>query len=230
MPRGGRITIRTRRRDHGVELSVTDTGEGMPADVQSRIFEPFFTTRSPERAGLGLSVVHGIVGRHHGRIDVQSEEGKGTTVTLVLPEARTNQPGAWALPSSSSVAARKTATILVIEDEDHLRRMLVDTLTGIGHTVEAAANGLDGLARFQRGTFDLVITDLSMPECSGLDVSRAVKKMSPETPVIMITGWGDVMNPERMGDSGVDLMLVKPFKMDRVLSLVDEALDLRYPR
>ncbi len=108
--------------------------------------------------------------------------------------------------------------------------MLVDTLTGIGHTVEAAANGLDGLARFQRGAFDLVITDLSMPECSGLDVSRAVKKMSPRTPVIMITGWGDVMNPERMGDSGVDLMLVKPFKMDRVLSLVDEALDLRHSR
>jgi signal transduction histidine kinase/ActR/RegA family two-component response regulator len=228
MPRGGRITIRTRRRDHGVELAVTDTGEGMAAEVQSRVFDPFFTTRSPERAGLGLSVVHGIVGRHHGRIDVHSEEGRGTTVTLVLPEARASQEDARALPPATVSRTGTRGRVLVIEDEDHLRRMLADALTSAGHTVEAAANGLDGLARFQRSPFELVITDLSMPECSGLDVSRAVKRMSPKTPVIMITGWGDVMNPERMADSGVDLMLVKPFKIDRALDLVDEALARRH--
>jgi signal transduction histidine kinase len=228
MPRGGRITIRTRRRDRMVELSVGDTGEGMSLDVRSRIFDPFFTTRSPQRAGLGLSVVQGIVGRHHGRIDVHSEEGQGTTVTLLLEESRPPSES-WAMPSVPA-ARRVTGSVLVIEDEEHLRRMLLDTLASVGHTVEGAANGLEGLARFQRGTFDVVVTDLSMPECSGLDVTRAVKKMSPGTPVVMITGWGDVMNPDRIGDTGVDLMLVKPFKMERVLSVLDDALALRSSR
>ena len=228
MARGGRITIRTCRRDPWVELTVSDTGDGMPRDVQSRIFDPFFTTRSPQRAGLGLSVVHGIIGRHRGRIEVRSEEGRGTTLTLVLPEAPAAS-GAYSMPSAPA-GRRATGTVLVIEDEEHLRRMLLETLAGAGHSVEGAANGLEGLARFQRGAFDVVITDLSMPECSGLDVARAVKKMRPETPVVMITGWGDVMNPERMGDSGVDLMLVKPFKMERVVAVLDDALALRSSR
>jgi signal transduction histidine kinase len=229
MPRGGRITIRTRRRDHTVELAVGDTGEGMSAEVRGRMFDPFFTTRSPERVGLGLSVVHGIVGRHHGRIDVESEEGRGTSVTLVLPEARASQHDVWTLPPAPAEPRPGVARVLVVEDEEHLRGMLVEALAGVGHTVDTAVNGLDGLARFQRGLYDLVITDLSMPECSGLDVSRAVKRMSPRTPVIMITGWGDVMQPERMSDSGVDLLLVKPFKIDRALELVDEALGRRFP-
>ncbi len=228
MPRGGRITIRTRRREGTVELSLADTGEGMSSDALSRIFDPFFTTRSPQRAGLGLSVVQGVVGRHRGRIEVRSEEGQGTTVTVSLQESRL-PPEAWALPSSPA-GRRATGAVLVIEDEEHLRRMLLDTLAAAGHTVEGAGNGLEGLARFQRGTFDVVVTDLSMPECSGLDVTRAVKKMSPGTPVVMITGWGDVMNADRMSDSGVDLMLVKPFKMERVLGVVDDALALRSSR
>ena len=144
-----------------------------------------------------------------------------------LPEARTPAP-VWSLPSPAPTRPAETGTILVIEDEEHLRRMLLDTLAAAGHTVEGAANGLEGLARFQRGTFDVVVTDLSMPECSGLDVTRAVKKMSPTTPVVMITGWGDVMSPERMGSSGVDLVLVKPFKMERVMSVLADALALRH--
>jgi signal transduction histidine kinase len=87
MPRGGRITIRTRKYGRTVSLSIIDTGEGMSREVQDRMFEPFFTTRSPERIGLGLSEVQGIVARHHGQIDAQSEVGRGTSMTLVLPEA-----------------------------------------------------------------------------------------------------------------------------------------------
>jgi signal transduction histidine kinase/CheY-like chemotaxis protein len=227
MPVGGRLVISTRRRDHAVELSVSDTGEGMSADVRARIFDPFFTTRSPQRAGLGLSVVHGIVGRHQGRIDVQSEVGRGTTITLVLPEALPRPLGARTLPAPVARQPLRTGQILVIEDEEHLRWMLVDALVNAGHAAKSAANGLDGLALFQQDTFDVVITDLSMPERSGLDVARAVKQLDPKVPVIMITGWGDVVSPERIGDSGVDLMLNKPFKMDRVLGVVDQALGLR---
>ena len=106
MPLGGRLVIQTRRRDQAVELSVRDTGEGMSADVRARIFDPFFTTRSPQRAGLGLSVVHGIVGRHQGRIDVQSEVGRGTTISLALPEAHPRPTGARTLPAPSAALRR----------------------------------------------------------------------------------------------------------------------------
>ncbi len=237
MPNGGRLLFSTRRRPHAVELVVTDTGVGMPEEVRRRAFEPFFTTRSPQRTGLGLSVVHGIVARHRGSIEIESEEGRGTTVRISLPTATAvgSAPGPSAAPTpSASVPRGETApgaaTILVIEDEDRLRRMLVDILARAGHSVEAARDGLDGLARFQGGRFDLVVTDLSMPECSGLEVAGGVKKISPATPVILITGWGDLLDPVRIEQAGVDLIIVKPFRVDRVLTVVADALRLRRPR
>lgn len=226
MPHGGRLSFSTRRRSHAVELVVTDTGVGMPEEVRRRVFEPFFTTRSPQRTGLGLSVVHGIVARHRGSIEIESEEGRGTTVRITLPT--TPSAGALSAPSTGppGEAASGAATILVIEDEDRLRRMLVEILTQAGHSVEAAPDGLDGLARFQGGRFDLVVTDLSMPECSGLEVARGVKKLSPGTPVVLITGWGDLLDPARIEEAGVDLMIVKPFRVERVLTVVADALRL----
>lgn len=238
MPNGGRLLFSTRRRPHAVELVVTDTGGGMPEEVRRRVFEPFFTTRSPQRTGLGLSVVHGIVARHRGSIEIESQEGHGTTVRISLPTTAAagtvpapspGPPGeapAPTHPRSGHPAWGPAATILVIEDEDRLRRMLVDMLTRAGHSVEAARDGLDGLARFQGGRFDLVVTDLSMPECSGLEVARGVKKMSPATPVVLITGWGDLLDPARIEEAGVDLMIVKPFRVERVLTVVADALRL----
>jgi len=113
------------------------------------------------------------------------------------------------------------------QDEEQIRTMLVDALSGAGHKVESATDGLTGLARFQGGRFDVVLTDLSLPECSGLDVARSVKRMHPETPVVLITGWGHLLNPERLRESGIDLMLVKPFRLERLLSVLGDALRLR---
>lgn len=243
MPRGGRLGVTLRRVDAGVELHVSDGGEGMPEDVRRRIFDPFFTTRAPHRTGLGLSVVHGVVNRHRGSVRVRSEHGGGTTVTLWFPvapghavEART--PVMPAMPEvpempvmedrpEDEIRAVATASILVLEDEEQIRTMLVEALSGAGHRVESATDGLTGLARFQGGAFDVVLTDLSLPECSGLDVARSVKRMRPETPVVLITGWGHLLDPERLRDSGVDLMLVKPFRLERVLSVLGDALRLR---
>ena len=105
--------------------------------------------------------------------------------------------------------------------------MLLDTLAAAGHAVLGSASGLEGLAQFRQGAFDVVVTALSMSECSGVDVARAVKKLSPATPVVLIADWGDVMTPEQMRDSGIDLVLVKPFKWGRVLSVLADALALR---
>lgn len=227
MPNGGQLGLETRRRPDAAELVVSDTGVGMPEDVRRRAFEPFFTTRAPQRAGLGLSVVQGIVARHQGSIDIESLEGRGTSVRIVLPTAKTAGTRPAPGPASGAEAAPGAAAILVVEDEDRLRRMLVDFLARAGHTVDAARDGLDGLARFQRGRFDLVITDLSIPECSGLEVARGVKQMNAATPVILITGWGDLLDPARIEEAGVDLMLVKPFQMERVLGAVRDALRFR---
>jgi signal transduction histidine kinase/CheY-like chemotaxis protein len=265
MPRGGRMGLTIRRVDGGVELQVSDAGEGMPEDVRRRIFDPFFTTRAPHRTGLGLSVVHGVVNRHRGTVRVRSEHGGGTTVTLWFPEGRAHAghaspaaPGVPAVPAAivdeprqseqgepvhdsagvslgdsmadsaaSHPAESAAVSILVLEDEEQIRTMLVDALTGAGHRVESATDGLKGLGRFQGGQFDVVLTDLSLPECSGLDVARSVKRMRPETPVVLITGWGHLLDPERLRESGVDLMLVKPFRLERLLSVLDDALRLR---
>ena len=131
------------------------------------------------------------------------------------------------LPSSPATQATRTGTILVIEGDEHPRRMLLDTLAAAGHAVLGSASGLEGLAQFRQGAFDVVVTALSMSECSGVDVARAVKKLSPATPVVLIADWGDVMTPEQMRDSGIDLVLVKPFKWGRVLSVLADALALR---
>ena len=118
-------------------------------------------------------------------------------------------------------------SILVVEDEEHIRTMLVDALTGAGHRVESASDGLTGLARFEGGEFGAVLTDLSLPECSGLDVARSVKRMRPATPVVLITGWGHLLDPARLRASGVDFMLVKPFRLERLLAVLGDALRLR---
>ena len=231
MPRGGRLGLNLRRVDTGVELQVSDAGEGMPEDVRRRVFDPFFTTRAPHRTGLGLSVVHGIVNRHRGTVRVRSEHGKGTTVTLWFPavpgRAMESRPPVMEEPREAESRAAPAASILVLEDEEHIRTMLVDALSGAGHRVESATDGLTGLARFQGGNFDVVLTDLSLPECSGLDVARSVKRMRPETPVVLITGWGHLLDPKRLRESGVDLMLVKPFRLERILSVLGDALRLR---
>jgi signal transduction histidine kinase/CheY-like chemotaxis protein len=232
MPRGGRLGVVCRPHQGGAEVTVTDTGEGISPEIRRRIFDPFFSTRGPRRTGLGLSVVHGIVSRHEGRIEVSSEPGQGTTVTLWLPgapearAARAQPAPPPPTPAPPSPAPEETA-VLVIEDEEKIREMLLDALTREGHRVETAPDGLEGLARFQRGRFDVVVTDLSLPERSGLDVARAVKQLRPGTPVILITGWGHLLDPARLAESGVDLTLVKPFRIERVLAVVTEAMRLR---
>jgi signal transduction histidine kinase/ActR/RegA family two-component response regulator len=229
MPYGGRITIATRSRAGLVELSVTDTGEGISPDDRSRIFDPFFTTRSPLRAGLGLSVVQGIAARHGGRIDVRTQPGRGTTLTLTLPESDPEATGITESPPPVAKGKGPTGSILVIEDEHHLRRLLLDTLYAAGHEVEGAGDGLDGIRRFTGGRHDLVITDLTMPGCSGLEVARTVKLQRPDTPVLMITGWGDLLDLDGMRERRVDHVLVKPFTMERVLGAVNDCLARRRP-
>jgi CheY-like chemotaxis protein len=211
-----------------------------PAEVFSLAMDRVARLLSADRAMLFvwdeetsslMARVHGVVDRHRGSVRVRSEEGGGTTVTLWLPAAHgygvDSRPAAADPPREQEPAGAASPSILVLEDEEEIRSMLVDALGEAGYRVESATDGLTGLAHFQAGSFDVVLTDLSLPECSGLDVARSVKSLRAETPVVLITGWGRLGDPVRLRESGVDLMLVKPFRLERVVSVVADALRLR---
>jgi len=221
MPDGGTLSLDTSLDDGLVVLSISDTGQGIPKEVRGRIFDPFFTTKGPQRMGLGMSVSYGIIKRHHGDITVQSEEGKGTSVIIKLPVAH-NMGGkkqATALPRKE-----KKARVLVIDDEEEIRKLLCELLETVGHDVAAASDGEEGLKLFQDGPFDLVFTDLGMPGISGWEVAQEVKRLNSRTPVILVTGWGIQVDAEKKNMHGIDYVISKPFNIDQVTSLVQEEL------
>ncbi len=232
MPEGGRIVVRTRPAGKLVEMSLSDTGVGMSEATRPRIFDPFFTTKS-HRSGLGLAVVRGILDRHRGQVEVSGEEGKGTTFRIHFPvavEALKIPPTATGGETSRPEAEAETsepARILVIEDEIPIQGMLVEILMGKGHTLWGAVDGREGLAVFEREAIDVVFTDLSIPEVSGWEVARAVKKKDPRVPVVLVTGWGEQLDPQFMRESGVDLVVSKPFRMEDIHSALKGALSLR---
>jgi signal transduction histidine kinase len=203
MPAGGRLSIRSWREDARAVVAVTDTGTGMPEDVRRRAFEPFFTTKGVKRTGLGLPVVYGAIRRHGGEITMDSTEGRGTTVTFWLPigtPATAAEPAAAQGPAAPETAAAtpagpRPAAILVIDDEAPVRQLVAEVLRSRGHSVTAASSGREGLERFRVGRFDLVITDLGMPDITGWDVARAVRGTSPTLPVLVLTGWADAVEP-----------------------------------
>src|SRR5262245_38180957 len=158
----------------------------MPDDVKRRAFEPFFTTKGVKRTGLGLAVAYGSIRRHGGQVELESGEGKGTTVTFWLP---TGEP-----PKGESAQPEPVGSILVIDDEADVRELVADVLTGRGHAITVAAGGRDGLARFETGRYDLVITDLGMPDLNGWEVASAIKASRGDLPVLLLTGWADAVD------------------------------------
>ncbi len=227
MPDGGTLTIKTETDRRMNRIHIQDTGMGIPRENLEHVFQPFFTTKESSSSGLGLSVSYGIVRRHGGNITVQSEVGKGTIFTIHLPvslealeESETERP-----PRSGRIAR-----ILVIEDEERIRDNLQETLSLAGHTVTLADSAKQGISLFRKGEFDLVVTDLSMPEISGWEVARIIKERDPEVPVALVTGWGVKIDGERLGDRGVDMVISKPFQVNRLLNLVVEAVETKRQR
>jgi len=226
MPEGGRLTILSQRQaDDWVEVRISDTGIGMTEEVKKRIFDPFFTTKGVTNSGLGLSVSYGIIKRHGGEILVESEPGKGSTFILHLPTGYGEEESR--VREEPPIQEVRPARILVIDDEEAVRDILSQMLKVRGHRVVVASNGEEGIEQFKKGEFDLVFTDLGMPKVSGWDVSRAIKGMNSKVPIAMITGWGMELNKEKMSESGIDLVVSKPFNFDQIIELVSEAMDLK---
>jgi len=118
------------------------------------------------------------------------------------------------------------ASILVVDDEEAIRKNLYEILSLEGHHVALAAGGKEGIEIFRQGDFDLVFTDLGMPEVSGWQVAKAIKRINPNTPVVIVTGWGDALDKRKMRESGIDLQISKPFRINHLLDLVLEGLEL----
>jgi len=195
---------------------------GMAREVRERAFEPFFTTKGPGNSGLGLSVAYGIVRRHEGELTVESVPGEGTTFFIRLPRASGSARSPEATPQMGPVSRTR---ILAIDDNPAVRDVLATILAKAGHEVVQAGGGREGLELFQTTTFDLVFTDLGMPDMSGLEVAANVKEQSPTTAVVMITGWGRELDEETLMQEGVDFLLCKPFDLVTVQNIVAAALE-----
>jgi CheY-like chemotaxis protein len=221
MPEGGRITFRTGVHGDEAYCVVTDTGPGMTTEVRQRVFDPFFTTKAEKGTGLGLSVAYGIITRHGGSIEVESEPGQGSVFTIRLPVA-SEIPAGLAKPPPPR--PQHGARVLVIDDEERVRQVLVEMLLGQGHVVTACADARSGLVRFHEEPFDLVFTDLAMPAVSGWEVARLVKQERPGTPVVLVTGWGDQIELGEARAKGADWVVAKPFEIEGVRAAVARAL------
>jgi GAF domain-containing protein/ActR/RegA family two-component response regulator len=222
MPGGGAVHFAVRQDGDILVATVRDTGPGMPADVRERVFEPFFTTKGPRSTGLGLSVAYGIVRRHGGRIEAQSVEGEGASFTIHLPAGipidRRPQIPATALGGAST---GRPARVLVIDDEASVRELIADVLRAAGHEPLAAADGPSGLALIdQVGAPDVALIDLGLPGMSGWEVAARLRASQPRVPLVLITGWGDRLDPIELERSGIREVIAKPFQSDQVLRVV----------
>jgi CheY-like chemotaxis protein len=222
MPAGGAITIATRDAGNRVVVEVRDTGAGMPPPVRRRCLEPFFTTKGNRGTGLGLSMVHGIMRRHGGEVEVRSAAGRGTTVRLRVPAAARAAPEVGSAPIR--LRPGRALSVLVVDDEPRLRDLISRYLAIDGHRVSAAADGARALEQFRAGRFDVLLTDRCMPGMTGDQLAAAVKELAPNTPVIMLTGFGDLMAVGDDRPTGVDRLLSKPLKLGALRQALKDAV------
>lgn len=216
MPQGGRITITTASDHHQVTIRITDTGVGMPPEVQQRLFEPFFTTKKERGTGLGLSVSYAIVKRHGGQITVESQSGRGTTFTIQLPVPREIAAEATTNSSASPSPVARSLRVLVIDDEPHILAFLRQCLLHLGHYPETISDAEQAVAQLHRQAYDLVITDLGMPKLSGEQVALQVYQHNPALPVILLTGWGEQLRHGHTLPPNIRHILAKPITVEQL--------------
>lgn len=234
MPEGGQLTLAAEDIDDSVVISVGDSGMGMAPEVKSRIFDPFFTTKGKAGMGLGLAVSFGIIRRHEGSVEVESELGAGTkfrislpkatvTESLVSPEPDTQKPAPGISDLNVPRSAHKNQLkILVVDDEDSVRELLRDLLENDGCRVYLAQDGREALGLFEAHQFDGIFTDVGMPGMSGWELAHAIRQRDETIPIAVITGWGEAVGSDEQKEARVDWVITKPFRAERITELVQE--------
>ena len=210
MPEGGCIIVHTKLDDGEACLYIKDTGTGMDEETRRRCLEPFYTTKGERGTGLGLSAVYGIIERHRGSMEIESEPGRGTSFCIRLPVADhapvTDDDGGEVAAGPGAAIQR----ILVVDDQDIICELLQQQLAEDGHTVQTASSGGAALEMMTAGDYDLLVTDQSMPGMTGEELALAVKEQRPGMPVILLTGFGGASADTQGTPPGVDLILGKP--------------------
>ena len=218
MPNGGTIRFSTSVDGDRVKILIGDTGCGIDEKVKSRIFDPFFSTKGVGNSGLGLSVSYGIIASAGGSIDVKSQAGRGTTFIIELPVADTTR----VMPArvSGTGSETKKLKILVVDDDEQIVDLLCTMLRNQGHQVVGLTSGEQAIRHLDNHVFDLVLTDLGMPEVSGLEIAAEAKRAEHPPAVALLTGWGVEYEREDLKEKGVDAVLPKPFKFSELARLV----------
>ena len=243
LPTGGEITIETSydtvhrpissanvgpEGGTSVLLSVSDTGMGMSEEVRNRIFEPFFTTKAPGRgSGLGLSTCYGIITQSGGRIEVDSEQGVGSTFRIYLPRVE-GEATILSTPADTHDISSGTETILLVEDEPAVRRVAATVLRGKGYTILEAANGQHALeiARQQgEPRISLVLSDVVMPAMSGSELVERLRPSLPDMKVLYMSGHVDQAIANHGVPQSEARLLQKPFSPDELTTAVRKVLD-----
>lgn len=234
MPKGGTLTLLAEDVDESVVISVGDTGTGMAPEVKSRIFDPFFTTKGKAGMGLGLAVSFGIIRRHEGSVEVESEVGAGTKFKIILPKAQlTDEPISvepeteihtieTSNPSTTRSFDGLQPKILVVDDEEAVRELLRDLLESEGCRVYLAPGGREALSIFGAQQFDGVFTDVGMPGMSGWELAHAIREKNETVPIAVITGWGEAVGSDEQKAARVDWVVTKPFRAERIGELAQE--------
>ncbi len=210
---------------HYLELTISDTGSGMPQSVQEKIFEPFYTTKPKgEGTGLGLSVVHGIVKAHDGHIQVDSEIGAGTTFKIQFPIVK---EAIHKKEEAKNLSLLGNERILLVDDEDTMVDLMNNILGDFGYSVKTAYNGKEALEIFNKDPFyfDLVITDQTMPEMTGDELAKAFKEKNPDLPIILMTGFSYKIDKNKAKEIGIDEVLMKPFEINNLGQLIRKLLN-----
>jgi CheY-like chemotaxis protein len=196
----------------------------MTESVRQNIFDPFFTTKGASGMGLGMSVVYGIVTRHGGTIDVETALAKGTTFNLTFKTTRELHAKASGGDGAALAQVLRPGRILVVDDEPDVAEVVKDVLMMAGHEVDTAISGSVALKMIGLTAYDLVFTDLGMPEMSGWDVAEKISATKPGLMVALVTGWGTSLDEAEAAKRGVSAVVHKPFEIDELLAIAQRLL------
>ena len=226
MPSGGEIRLATQESRDRVIVCISDTGTGMGPEVKQRLFDPFFTTKGKAGTGMGLAVSFGIIRRHEGSIEVESEPGIGTTFKISLPKVlpvSTSPEGQLPVAADVSPSDDKIR-VLVVDDETHVREVLIEALEAEGCEVVSAQSGEIALALYEQydGKFDAVFTDIGMPEMSGWELCTEIRERSKTIPLAIISGWADAISVQTRNAVRADWVVAKPFDINKICDIARE--------
>jgi CheY-like chemotaxis protein len=204
-----------------LKLTVSDTGHGMNSVVMKKIFDPYFSTKGPgEGTGMGLAVVHGIVKSHGGDIKVFSKLGEGTTFHVYLPLIKTRPVEPKTVPAEPTPTG--TEHILFVDDEEPIVRMMQQILERLGYQVTSRTSSVGALEAFKAkpDEYDLVITDMTMPNMTGIELAPRLREIRSDIPIIMCTGFSETIDEDRAKNMGILAYIMKPFLIDEIAKTI----------